>query len=62
MQGGAGTPCTHCSFSRVLGEWRDQESRPAMESALKDGSLRVKRCAELALKELDKPKAVESRE
>jgi hypothetical protein len=42
----------------TLGKWQDQESRPAIETALKEGSYRVKRCAQSALKALDTPPAV----
>ncbi|MFZ4396013.1 MAG: HEAT repeat domain-containing protein [Kiritimatiellia bacterium] len=39
----------------ALSEWRDQESRPAIESALKEGSMGVKRAAAAALQRLDTP-------
>jgi HEAT repeat protein len=39
----------------TLGKWQDQESRPAIETALKEGSYRVKLCAQQALKDLDTP-------
>jgi HEAT repeat protein len=37
----------------TLGKWQDQESRPAIEAAQKEGSYRVKLCATAALKALD---------
>ncbi len=37
----------------TLGRWQDLESRPAIETALKEGSYRVKLCAQSALKALD---------
>ena len=42
----------------TLGKWQDQESRPAIETALKEGSYRVKLCAQSALRALDTPPAV----
>jgi hypothetical protein len=39
----------------TLSKWQDQESRPAIETALKEGSYRVKLCAQRALKTLDTP-------
>ncbi len=40
----------------TLGKWQDQESRPAIEAAQKEGSYRVKLCAAAALKNLDSSK------
>lgn len=39
----------------TLSKLQDQESRPAIETALKEGSYRVKLCAQRALKTLDTP-------
>jgi len=38
----------------TLSQWGDEESRPAIEEAAKSGSFRLRRCAELALKRLDR--------
>jgi HEAT repeat protein len=46
----------------TLGKWKDQESRPAIEAAQRDGSHGVKLCATAALKNLDAAKPPPSAE
>ena len=38
----------------TLSQWGDEESRPAIEEAAKSDSFRLRRCAEMALKRLDR--------
>ncbi len=38
----------------TLSQWGDEESRPPIEEAAKTKTFRLRRCAELALKRLDR--------
>jgi HEAT repeat protein len=43
----------------ALSQWGDEKSHPAVEEAAKSDSIRLRRCAELALKRLDEAKKKE---